>query len=129
MSGCIARRRGYSGSQLARPLHRPNAKPALLGVVAALMLALLGPTACKRSPADPQPVAAPSQEQCVEQYLAERHLNPFGDPVDTVYAGGTPLFDERTGERTDRLDYLARRHPDLVDRCQLPTPPQAPAAR
>jgi hypothetical protein len=28
--------------------------------------------------------------------------NEFGDPADTLYAGGTPLFDERTGKSVPR---------------------------
>jgi hypothetical protein len=30
-----------------------------------------------------------------------------------VYAGGTPLFDERTGRSRDRYDYILERHPEL----------------
>jgi hypothetical protein len=29
-----------------------------------------------------------------------KRKNEFGDPADTLYAGGTPLFDERTGKST-----------------------------
>ena len=35
--------------------------------------------------------------------------NRFGDPVDTVYAGGTPLFDERTGKSITQKEYERRR--------------------
>jgi hypothetical protein len=28
-----------------------------------------------------------------------------------MYAGGTPLFDERTGKATDRLEYLMKKFP------------------
>ena len=34
-------------------------------------------------------------------------LNMFCDPVGTFYLGGTPLFDESTGERLSREDYLS----------------------
>jgi hypothetical protein len=56
-------------------------------------------------------------EACVDQWLKERGLNQYGDPPDTLYAGGTPLFDEETGERTDRLEYVFKRHPELRERC------------
>jgi hypothetical protein len=29
-----------------------------------------------------------------------KRKNEFGDPADTLYAGGTPLFDEGAGKRT-----------------------------
>lgn len=39
-------------------------------------------------------------------------LNEFGDPKGTYYTGGTPLFDETTGEFEDKYLYIERRHPD-----------------
>ena len=35
-----------------------------------------------------------------------------------MYMGGTPLFDERTGERTDRLVFVYRRHAEARAACQ-----------
>ena len=35
----------------------------------------------------------------------------------TVYAGGTPLFDEKTGKSRDRLDYIRERHPEIAAAC------------
>jgi hypothetical protein len=32
-----------------------------------------------------------------------------------MYAGGTPLFDESSGRRTDRYDYILSKHPELKD--------------
>jgi hypothetical protein len=52
----------------------------------------------------------------IERYLRERGLNEYGDPRDTVYTGGTPLFDETTGRRIDRYQYIFRRHPHLKPR-------------
>lgn len=37
-------------------------------------------------------------------------LNQYGDPINTVYTGGTPLFDERTGRTIDRYEYIISRH-------------------
>ena len=53
----------------------------------------------------------------MEQWLAQRDLNQYGDPVGTMYTGGTPLFDERTGQTTDRLQHLVRKHPELQQAC------------
>jgi hypothetical protein len=49
----------------------------------------------------------------VDRWIRERGLNEFGDAPGTVYAGGTPLFNEATGRRLDRYEYILRRHPDL----------------
>ena len=45
--------------------------------------------------------------------LRETGRNPYGDPKGTSYAGGTPLFDERTGARKDRYEYILEKHPEL----------------
>jgi hypothetical protein len=34
-------------------------------------------------------------------------LNEYCDPIGTAYAGGTPLFNEATGQSTSKNDYLA----------------------
>jgi hypothetical protein len=34
-----------------------------------------------------------------------------------MYAGGSPLFDERTGTRTERLDYIFAKHPAIKQAC------------
>jgi hypothetical protein len=34
--------------------------------------------------------------------LPGRRKNEFGDPADTLYAGGTPLFDEGAGRAIDK---------------------------
>ena len=48
----------------------------------------------------------------IEAWIKENDLNRYGDPKDRVYIGGTPLFDERSGQRIDRYDYILRNHPD-----------------
>lgn len=57
------------------------------------------------------------EEACVDRWLSERRLDRFGHPEGTMYAGGTPLFDERTGEETDRLDYVYKKHPEAKAAC------------
>jgi len=52
------------------------------------------------------------EKQQIEDWLQENNLNEYGDAIDTAYTGGTPLFDERTGESTDRYEYILRGHPD-----------------
>jgi hypothetical protein len=55
-----------------------------------------------------------AQRRAIDRALAQQGLNEYGDPQGTMYTGGTPLFDERTGESTDRYEYIMRVHPDLV---------------
>ena len=49
----------------------------------------------------------------IEEWIRERGLNEFGDRPGTMYAGGTPLFDELTGRTRDRYEYILKRHPEL----------------
>jgi hypothetical protein len=58
-----------------------------------------------------------AEEACVDAWISKNHLDPYGSPEGTMYAGGTPLFDEATGERTDRLEYLYAHHPDVKRAC------------
>ena len=57
------------------------------------------------------------EEQCVDRWLAERKLDPYGSPEGTMYAGGTPLFNEVTGRQIDRLDYIYRKHAEAKAAC------------
>jgi len=50
----------------------------------------------------------------IEFWIKQEGLNKYGDPKETMYAGGTPLFDEATGKRTDRFQYIVEHHPGLV---------------
>jgi hypothetical protein len=61
------------------------------------------------------------EEKCVDRWLAERKLDPYGSPAGTMYAGGTPLFNEVTGRQIDRLDYIYRKHPEAKAAC-VPAP-------
>ena len=65
-------------------------------------------------PPDPSPVDAGIRQR-IDSWLSEKHLNEFGDPPGTKYTGGTPLFDERTGLRKDRYEYILSKHPELKD--------------
>lgn len=52
------------------------------------------------------------EEQQIEAWIKENGLNQYGDLKDTVYLGGTPLFDEATGQSIDRYEYILQGHPD-----------------
>lgn len=52
------------------------------------------------------------EQKKIDQWIENNNLNQYGDPKDTVYAGGTPLFNESTGEYTDKYEYIVKEHPD-----------------
>ncbi len=54
----------------------------------------------------------PSEKTQIEAWIKKEHRNTYGDSLDTVYAGGTPLFNETTGQHLDRFAYIIQRHPD-----------------
>ncbi len=55
------------------------------------------------------------QKAAIDEWLANNNLNKYGDSEDTVYAGGTPLFDEASGAYTDRFEHLFKKFPNLLD--------------
>jgi hypothetical protein len=61
--------------------------------------------------------ASTGEEACVDRWLAERSLDEYGSPRGTMYAGGTPLFDEATGKRQDRLEHIYSHHPEARAVC------------
>ena len=48
----------------------------------------------------------------IDDWIVENDLNQYGDPKDMVYIGGTPLFNESSGERTDKYEYIFDNYPD-----------------
>jgi hypothetical protein len=55
----------------------------------------------------------PATKQRIDRWIKEKGRNEYGDPKDTMYMGGTPLFNEATGRRKDRYEYILERHPEL----------------
>lgn len=58
---------------------------------------------------------------CVDDWLAARGLDAYGNPTGTTYSGGTPLVDEATGEVRTREEYLLAHHPELAEACPMPS--------
>ena len=52
------------------------------------------------------------EKELIEVWIVESNLNQYGDSKDTVYMGGTPLFNERTGESIDKYKYIIKNHSD-----------------
>jgi hypothetical protein len=61
--------------------------------------------------------ARAAQETCVDRWLSMRKMDRYGHPEGTMYAGGSPIFNEQTGEMTDRLEYVYKRHPQAKEAC------------
>lgn len=51
------------------------------------------------------------EKRAIDGWIDDNGLNQYGDDADTMYAGGSPLFDESTGTRKDRFAYVKSRHP------------------
>ena len=51
----------------------------------------------------------------VDEWIKKTGRNTYGDPRDTVYAGGNPLFDERSAQMKDRYEYILSKHPELKE--------------
>ncbi len=73
----------------------------------------------------PVRVGAPSHvdgggEPCMDSWLAERDLDPYGAASGTAYAGGDPLLDETTGRSVTRWEHVVAQHPELEQVCVGP---------
>lgn len=55
----------------------------------------------------------------IDDWLAKKNLNQYGDKPDTNYTGGTPLFNEATGQSIDRYVFLLKKFPDLIKDLEL----------
>jgi len=52
----------------------------------------------------------------IDNWLKENNLNKYGDPEGTYYIGGTPLFNEKTGESMERFEYIFKKIPDILEK-------------
>ena len=57
-------------------------------------------------------MSSSSEERVIKEWLKTSDLNDMGDPVGTMYLGGTPLFNEATGETTPWIDYIKAKFPN-----------------
>jgi len=51
--------------------------------------------------------------QKIDEWIAKEGRNQYGDPKETVCAGGNPLFEERRSELKDRYEYILEKNPEL----------------
>ena len=52
----------------------------------------------------------------IDKWLEENNLNRYGDSMDIFYTGGTPLFNEATGESKERFEYIMEKIPDILEK-------------
>ena len=55
----------------------------------------------------------------IDQWISDSNLNTYGDSKFTFYAGGSPTFNEATGNEIDRYEYILVNHLDLIDELDL----------
>lgn len=55
-------------------------------------------------------------KEMIDLWLEKKGFNRYGDDKSAIYSGGTPLFDEETGEYIDRYDYILNKFPDILTR-------------
>jgi hypothetical protein len=58
-----------------------------------------------------------AEEACVDRWLESRGLDVFGSPEGTLYPGGSPTLDEKTGHLISRLEYVYAHHPEARRVC------------
>ena len=98
-----------------------NMKSIAVGIIAAIVIGLLfvgAGLSCKEAQEkaaeeilEPGEISE-AEEQEIQRWIEENDLNKYGDPKNMFYPGGTPLFDEGTGETIDLYEYILRNHPD-----------------
>ena len=54
-------------------------------------------------------------KQKIDEWIKRSGRNQYGDSKDTVYAGGNPLFDERSAKLKDRYEHILDKHPELKE--------------
>lgn len=63
------------------------------------------------------PAEKQAQETCIDTWLKGKKLDRYGHDEGTMYAGGSPIFNEMTGESRERLDYVYERQPEAKKSC------------
>jgi hypothetical protein len=56
-----------------------------------------------------------SDKQAIDKWLEEKGLNRYGDAKNAIYTGGTPLFNEATGQAVERYDYILNKFPYVLE--------------
>lgn len=57
-------------------------------------------------------VAEVSENTLIDNWIASNNLTDCGDPADTIYTGGSCLFDESTGQYRDKYALIIEKFPE-----------------
>ena len=86
--------------------------------VATSLDSLTRPSSAARDTATTGPIERPNvtsiEQQRIDKWLTfyADSLNDYGDPKGTMYAGGTPLFNETSGKPVSKYEYIVVKHPE-----------------
>jgi len=70
----------------------------------------------KKEESEPNDILSLETKEKIDKWLKENNLNRYGDSLKTYYTGGTPLFNEETGESIERFEYIFQKIPDILDK-------------
>ena len=59
----------------------------------------------------PQIISKKEKAQ-INDWINKNNLNQYGDPKNTIYSGGSPLFNESTGKTLDLYSYILEKYPN-----------------
>ncbi|MFW5888554.1 MAG: hypothetical protein ACOCVY_02445 [Patescibacteria group bacterium] len=56
------------------------------------------------------------EKEKIDKWLEENGYNRYGDTAGAIYPGGTPLYNEETGESVNRYDHILKKFPNILKR-------------
>ena len=82
-----------------------------------LAVIIAGSSVLAAQAGDPQAQPPQEEQKDILAWLerSSDSLNTYGDPADAMYMGGSPLFNERTGEFKDKFQYI-------IEHVRVPSP-------
>jgi hypothetical protein len=99
------------------PVDNPSSRDAGMPAADSGMGMGSGTTTGMGGPQGDTGAPSPAREACVDRWLQEHKLDRYGNAEGTMYTGGSPLFNESTGETIERLAYVFQRQPDAQKAC------------
>ncbi|QRN93315.1 hypothetical protein JRI60_29450 [Archangium violaceum] len=115
VTGCPKKTGENPDGAVDNPSYRDGGQSGDAGETASAGAALSGATPTEGTQA--QDGERATVEACVDRWLQAHKMDRYGHPEGTMYAGGTPLFNEATGETKDRLEYVFARQPEARKAC------------
>jgi hypothetical protein len=70
----------------------------------------------KKNPGPTSENLTEEQKKKIDKWLEENGYNRYGDTAGAIYPGGTPLYNEETGESVNRYDHILKKFPNILER-------------